>query len=101
MGGENDFAGDWYTSYYHGDHPLIPVNYKAGNSPQIEIEFGDVENWKTDSEIGNYSVNYIVSNEYRDAGRSGDTDVSVTLENTDFIRWNWRGGKARTINSFG
>ena len=59
-----------------GDHPLNQVNFTDSNSSPIELECGDIENWKTDIEIENYWVNRSIPNEYRDAVCSEGCDFS-------------------------
>ena len=70
---------------------LRQVRYMGNNSAAIELEFGDIENWRTDSEIKNYLVSRSVADEYRDSERSGDCDVSEKLAETNLIRTNWWG----------
>lgn len=43
------------------------------------LDFREIENWQTNSKIGNYLVNRSFPNEYRDAGRSGDCDFSKNV----------------------
>lgn len=48
-------------------------------SSSIELEFGDIENWQADSEVGNYLANRISGGECRDAARPEDCDVFKTV----------------------
>ena len=66
--------------------PLIQVYYMGNNSPSGELEFGDIESWKADSEIGNYLVNCSVANEYRDAERSGGLRSFGEVRDIEFDR---------------
>ena len=66
--------------------PFKSSKLGRGNSASPDIEFGDIENWQSDSKIGNNLVNRSISDEYRDSGRSGDCDVFGTLEITHLAR---------------
>ena len=57
-----DSDGNCDNSYYQRDHPLSQLNFTGRNSSSIGLGFGDIGNWQTDNEIGNYSVNRIVAN---------------------------------------
>ena len=57
-------------------HSLSQVNFTGRNSYSVEIEFGGVGDLQSDIEIENYLVNRSISNEYRDAGRSGVATIS-------------------------
>ena len=81
--------------------PLSQVTLLARNSPPSELKFGDVGKWESDSEIEDYLVNLIVSNEYRGAVRSEGCDVSKTYAGTNFTRGKWIGKKERVIKRLG
>ena len=84
----NDFSGDWDNSDYHGGHPLNQVNQteKENNYPPSERPVGDIEDWQSDSEVGNYGVNRIVSGGYRDAGRTEVWGDFATFSKTNLAR---------------
>ena len=84
--GENDFDGDWDTTYYQGDRHLSQVNFTENNASSIWLKFGDIANLYADSGIGNYLVNRSVVNEYRDSGRPGGCEVSKRVRGPT-----WRG----------
>ena len=62
-----------------------------------DIEFGEIENRQTDSAVGYFLANRITANEYRDADRTEDCDVSETPADTYLVWWKLRGVKDRTI----
>ena len=59
---------------------------KGDNSPLRELEFDDIGGWVADCELGGYLPNHILSPEFRDAGRSGDCDVSETFSKMNITR---------------
>ena len=58
------------------------------DSSSIELEFRDVGNRQSASEVGIYVPNRSISNEYRYALRPGDCDVFETCAEMDISRTN-------------
>ena len=86
------------AAYYQRGRPLNQVNLAGDNSPPIEIEFRDIENWHGDSEIENYSVNRSIPDPYRDSGRSGDCDGFETFPVWNLVGRNRSGKRKGRLN---
>ena len=64
------------------------------------LEFGDVENRQSDSEVVDYLATRSISEEYRDADRPGDGDVLETFAKMGTQR-KYRNEKERPKNKGG
>ena len=91
--GANDLDGDRGCFLLATGRPLNQVNLDGDNSAPVEIEFSDIENRHGDTKSGNYSVNRIAPDSYRDSGRSGDCDVFETSAIRNLARRNRAGAK--------
>ena len=76
--------GDWGNSDYLGDLPSsVKFAENENNFPAIEIEFGDIDVWNTDTAVANYRVRRSAADDYRDAGRRVDYDAFMVFSKTN------------------
>ena len=73
---------EWDFRQYKEDHHLTHV-CKAGQNSPSELEWADLEDRDTDSEVGRHLTNRDVGNEYLDATRREKCDVFVTYQKNE------------------
>ena len=106
VGGENDNEeypdGDRDNSDYQWNRSQIKVSFSENGDSDfpIGLEFDDIGGSHTDSDMEAYLVKNRATEEYRDAQRSGDCDVFITVAKTNLAR-KLNGENARAIHRFG